>query len=273
MTDTAQSIGETVLMQACHVGKEFGRGKRRVTALHDVDIEVRGGECLALIGGSGSGKSTLSRILLGLDAPTTGSVRYRGLPVEGRRSAGHCALRRESGIVFQDPFGSLDPRWTLGRSIAEPLRIHHGDWSRTRVVQAVRAALNTVGLDPTQFVNRYPIDCSGGQAQRVAIARAMVDNPKVIVADEPMSAIDVAARLQILDAFAAIRKADPDAALLMVSHDLGVVQHIADRIVVLHEGRVEEEGPTGRVLSAPESDYTRELVRAASSNLTYNRFA
>ena len=124
--------------------------------------------------------------------------------------------------------------------------------------------MDTVGLEPSTFLNRYPVDLSGGQAQRVAIARAIVNNPKVLLADEPMSAIDVAARVQILEAFAAIRRRTPDMALIVVSHDLGVVQHLADRIVVLHDGRVEEEGPTARILREPRSAYTRTLIEAAS---------
>ena len=132
------------------------------------------------------------------------------------------------------------------------------------VIRRCAEALDTVGLEPSTFLNRYPVDLSGGQAQRVAIARAIVNNPKVLLADEPMSAIDVAARVQILEAFAAIRRRTPDMALIVVSHDLGVVQHLADRIVVLHDGRVEEEGPTARILREPRSAYTRTLIEAAS---------
>ena len=128
----------------------------------------------------------------------------------------------------------------------------------------VHAALERVGLDAGVFIDRYPMDLSGGQAQRVAIARAIITEPDVILADEPMSAIDVAARIQILDTFAAIRAARPSTAIIMVSHDLGVVQHIADRILVLHDGRLEETGPTAEVLGNPQSDYTRQLIEAAS---------
>ncbi|WEV47332.1 dipeptide/oligopeptide/nickel ABC transporter ATP-binding protein [Bifidobacterium sp. ESL0690] len=257
---------QQMLLTGEKITRVFGKGKNRQTALDDVSVEVRSGECLALIGGSGSGKSTLTRILLGLDRPTSGTVTFEGEPVDGRKSAGYEALRRESSLVFQSPFTSLDPRWTVAKSVAEPLNIQR---KRTKtdnldIAAKVRESLALVGLDPDEFLNRYPIDLSGGQAQRVAIARALVTDPKLIVADEPMSAIDVAARLQILEAFAAIRKSRPETAIIMISHDLGVVQHIADRIVVLHDGNVVESGSTDDVLNRPKTAYTCELVAAAS---------
>ncbi|MDF7663600.1 dipeptide/oligopeptide/nickel ABC transporter ATP-binding protein [Bifidobacterium sp. ESL0763] len=246
------------------IGRVFGRGKARQAALRDVDIDVRPGECLAIIGGSGSGKSTLARILLGLDRPDSGTVTYRGEPVDGPRSQGYRLLRRESGLVFQDPFASLDPRWRVERSVGEPLRIQHHGIAGDELRDKVADALDLVGLDAGEFMGRYPADLSGGQAQRVAIARAVVAGPSLIVADEPMSAIDVAARLRILEAFATIRKARPETAIVMISHDLGVVQHIAERIVVLHDGSVVETGPCDEVLGHPKSDYARQLVAAAS---------
>lgn len=142
--------------------------------------------------------------------------------------------------------------------------MHHPDWPRERVAERVAEVLEMVSLDPETYLNRFPVDLSGGQAQRAAIARAIVDGPKVLLADEPMSAIDVAARVRILEAFRAIRAANPIMSLVMVSHDLGVVQHIADRIVVLHDGRVEESGTTTEILKHPCSAYTRSLIEAAS---------
>nr|WP_225431783.1 dipeptide/oligopeptide/nickel ABC transporter ATP-binding protein [Bifidobacterium platyrrhinorum] len=252
----------------------FSSAPRR-QVLFDVSAEVRAGECLAVIGASGSGKTTLTRIMLGLGSADAGGVFYRGNAVS-RGSAGMKALRAESSIVFQDPYGSLDPRWTVERSVSEPL------WLRRRALgyafDEVGAktvqALARVGLDPRGFLDRYPCDLSGGQAQRVAIARAIVNEPKVILADEPMSAIDVAARVRILETLQSIvhgggTSLGADAvgerpALIVVSHDLGVVQHIADRILVLNDGHVEETGPTAQVLGRPRSDYTRRLIEAAS---------
>ncbi|WP_034526887.1 ABC transporter ATP-binding protein [Bifidobacterium stellenboschense] len=257
----------------------FARPARR-QVLFDVSAEVSAGECLAVIGASGSGKTTLTRIMLGLGTTDSGEIAYRGELVS-HGSAGMRALRAESSIVFQDPYGSLDPRWTVERSVSEPL------WLRRRALgyafDEVGAktvqALARVGLDPREFLGRYPCDLSGGQAQRVAIARAIVNEPKVILADEPMSAIDVAARVRILETLQSIVHGSDEKtsgagalgdapgerpALIVVSHDLGVVQHIADRILVLHDGCVEETGTTAQVLGSPRSDYTRRLIEAAS---------
>ena len=257
MTD----VNEGMVLRGRGLDKWYGAKHDRRQALFGVDADARAGECLAVIGGSGSGKTTLTRVLLGLESADGGSVEYCGEPVRG--DVAH-SLRLQSGLVFQSPFDSLDPRWRIGRSIGEPLRMHHPDWPRERVAERVTEVLEMVSLDPGTFANRFPVDLSGGQAQRAAIARAIVDKPKVLLADEPMSAIDVAARVRILDAFAAIRESQPDMAIIMVSHDLGVVQHIADRILVLHDGRAVEVGPTDQVLGHPQDEYTKRLVQAAS---------
>ena len=254
---------EIAMIRAEHVNRRFSHAADGRQALSDVSLQIRRGESVAIIGGSGSGKSTLIRILLGLDSADSGFVEYLGQPVHGKRSPGWRLLRRESGLVLQNPFTSLDPRWTVARSIAEPLR-SVGIHGHEAVAAAVESALRQVGLEADRFMPRYPIDLSGGQAQRVAIARAIVGGPSLLVADEPMSAIDVAARVRILDAFAAIRESQPDMAIIMVSHDLGVVQHIADRILVLHDGRAVEVGPTDQVLGHPQDEYTKRLVQAAS---------
>ena len=302
-------VCDSPLLCAQSINKSFGPRFARRRVLFDVSADIRPGECLAVIGGSGSGKSTLTRIMLGLESADSGTVEYAGQSIAGgRKSPGSRALRRESGLVFQDPFSSLDPRWRVVQSVAEPLVLQRGglfaagsgdgawggDTSRiarhqgldeaeiterdgetarvprrqtlgkAEITERVAAALTMVGLDPATFMDRYPVDLSGGQAQRVVIARAIINEPKVILADEPMSAIDVAARIQIIDTFAAIRETRRETSLIVVSHDLGVVQHIADRILVLHNGRVEEEGPAAEVLGDPQSAYTRRLIEAAS---------
>ena len=278
----------SALLAASHIVKTFpasggsGSATARQQVLFDVSASVDAGECLAVIGGSGSGKSTLTRIMLGLETADSGTVTYDGSPVSAGRggrlagsSEGFRALRHESGLVFQNPFASLDPRWTVARSVAEPLvlagRSRGSDRPGTGAAlpgaalsEAVTRALITAGLDPDEVRDRRPSELSGGQAQRVAIARAIVASPRVILADEPMSAIDVTARVQILDALNAIRAKHPDMALIIVSHDLGVVQHLADRILVLHNGHEVESGPAEAVLGHPQADYTRELVAAAS---------
>ena len=185
------------LLSAHSITKSFGPRTARHQVLFDVSADVHAGECLAVIGGSGSGKSTLTRIMLGLESADSGSVEYESQSiVGGRKSPGFAALRHESGLVFQDPFSSLDPRWRVAKSVAEPLSLQRRDLNNTDIDERVAAALTMAGLEPADFLNRYPIDLSGGQAQRVVIARAIINEPKVILADEPMSAIDVAARIQ-----------------------------------------------------------------------------
>ena len=261
------------LLSVRGVDKSFGSRSRRTQVLFNVDMDVAEGECLAVIGGSGSGKTTLTRIAFGLEQTDSGTVTYRGVALSGVRSLGMLRLRNESGLVFQNPFTSLDPRWTAGESMAEALIARQaghraGDAGRRAasddIAGAVRRALGMVGLDPDEFIGRYPVDMSGGQAQRVAIARAIVAEPRIVLADEPMSAVDVSGRVQILDALAEIRRKRPRTAMVIVSHDLGVVQHIADRIVVLHDGRIEETAATGDLLTHPRSAYTKQLIDAAA---------
>lgn len=259
------SAASPVLLEGKQITKTFGHGSHAHQVLFDVNIQVCEGQCVAIIGGSGSGKSTLTRIVLGLDSPTSGEVLYQGTSIEGRSGRDQLQiLREQSGIVYQNPFDALDPRWSVYRSVAEPLMLRKSRPSRDECDMRVRQALQQVALDPNEVMWRYPVDLSGGQAQRVAIARAIITHPRVILADEAMSAIDVAARLQILDAFAAIRAANPDMAMLMVSHDLGVVQHIADRIIVLHDGHIVEEGATEQIVHDPHDAYTRSLIAAAT---------
>lgn len=251
-----------IMMQGIGINKIFGSRSQAHQVLFDVNIDVHQGECIAIIGGSGSGKSTLTRILMGLESASSGQVLWRGQPII-ERDVLH-SLREHSGIVYQNPFSSLDPRWTVYRSIREPLKLRDKSMSEDECVQRVRDALTLVSLDPDVIMQRYPMDLSGGQAQRVAIARAIVTDPCLLLADEAMSAIDVSARLQILEAFAAIRERNPNMAMMMVSHDLGVVQHIADHILVLHDGHVIEQGSAQQILNNPQESYTQALVQAAT---------
>ncbi|MDD7930393.1 ABC transporter ATP-binding protein [Microbacterium thalli] len=230
--------------------------RRETVALDDVDVDVRPGSALGIIGESGSGKSTLVRLLLGLDTPSAGSVTIDGRSVDARASARSLHwLRRRTGIVFQDPYASLDPRMSVGRIVGEPLWALGVDGDRRA---RVREVLTDVGLDP-EAADRYPHEFSGGQRQRIALARAIVHGPDILVGDEPLSALDVTVRAQILDVLRELRERHR-MTLLLVSHDIGVVQNLCDEVVVMTEGRIVEEGPTEKVLLQPQAAYTRRLL-------------
>ncbi|WP_423917819.1 ABC transporter ATP-binding protein [Frigoribacterium sp. 2-23] len=227
-------------------------------ALVDADLDVAAGESVALIGESGSGKSTLVRLLLALDAPTSGVVEFDGRPVvAGGRAASLRWFRRQTGVVLQDPYSSLDPRMRVGAIVAEPLRYLGVEGDHPALVAEV---LERVGLS-AQDVDAYPHEFSGGQRQRIALARAIVHRPRLLVGDEPMSALDVTVRAQILDLLRELRS-DLGLSMLIVSHDIGLVQHLADRVAVLKDGTIVEQGATDDVLRRPRHDYTRSLVAA-----------
>ncbi|WP_458041150.1 MULTISPECIES: ABC transporter ATP-binding protein [Bacteria] len=230
--------------------------RRVTTALEDADIDVRAGESVGIIGESGSGKSTLVRLLLALDAPTSGTVSFEDRDVDASASARDLHwLRRGTGIVFQDPYSSLDPRMSVGRIVGEPLWALGIEGDRRA---RVREVLDLVGLDPA-MAERFPHEFSGGQRQRIALARAIAHRPRLLVGDEPLSALDVTVRAQILALLKKLR-VEQGMALLLVSHDIGVVQNVCDTVIVMKDGRIVEEGPTERVLLEPQVAYTRRLL-------------
>ncbi|MGB4135742.1 MAG: ATP-binding cassette domain-containing protein [Microbacterium sp.] len=231
---------------------------RRTVALEPTDLEIAGGESLGIIGESGSGKSTLIRLLLGLDRPTSGRVRVDDREVDATARARELHwLRRMTGLVFQDPYASLDPRMTAGRIVSEPLRaLGIGGDHRARV----REVLAQVGLD-AEMAERHPHEFSGGQRQRIALARAIAHRPRILVGDEPLSALDVTVRAQIIELLIELRRAE-GLTLLMVSHDIGVVQNLSDTVAVMKDGRIVEHGTTEAVLRRPQQDYTKALLAA-----------
>ncbi|MCP8937680.1 dipeptide ABC transporter ATP-binding protein [Alsobacter sp. SYSU M60028] len=233
----------------------------RLRAVDGVSFAVRRGESVGLVGESGCGKSTLARAILGLEPVQGGAIRLMGESIAGLAAEARRRFRRRVQIVFQDPFGSFDPRHTAGRIVGEPLHLLRGELAAGEREARVAAALEEVGLSAADAA-RYPHEFSGGQRQRLAIARALITRPDLIVLDEPVSALDVSIRAQVLDLLAGLQ-ARMGLTYLFISHDLGVVRAITDRVLVMQKGRVVEEGPTQDVLDRPSHPYTKELVASA----------
>jgi peptide/nickel transport system ATP-binding protein len=258
----APRAGAELVMEG--VGRTFfRRGGGAVVALDNVDLSVTPGEIVGLIGESGSGKSTLGRIAVGLDFPDAGTVRLNGQIVDGRRRLPP-EQRRAIQLVFQDPLASLNPRRHIAAGVRIPLRIHCG-LRGGAADERVRELFAEVGLDPA-LVKRRPDSLSGGELQRTAIARALATRPRLLICDEAVASLDMSVRAQVLDLIGRLRERE-GLSVLFISHDLGVVQRIAERTIVLHRGRVVEQGPTDRVLGSPQKDYTKSLVAAVPETL------
>jgi peptide/nickel transport system ATP-binding protein len=234
----------------------------RIHALDGVGLELMPGELLALVGESGSGKSTLLRMLIGLERPSTGRIVFEGREITRLSEAQLNALRRRIQMVFQDPYESLNPTMTVGEIVAEPLAVHGlAKDKKTRDAQVERA-LEDVGLTPADaFIRRRPHELSGGQRQRVAVAGALVPAPDVLLADEPVSMLDVSVRAEILSLLDDLRRTR-EISVLLVTHDMSTAAHIADRVAVMYLGRIVEVGPTQAVLRAPVHPYTCALLSA-----------
>ena len=251
----------TILAEGKHLSKTFPvKGQGKGAALHavsGVDLAVYEGETLALVGESGCGKSTLGRLLLGLLPPTQGQALFDGQDLAALPPAQLRTLRRQMQLVFQDAAAALNPRWTVGQSLAEPLRIHNL-CPRGEYAARGAALLTQVGLAP-DLLDRYPHQLSGGQRQRVGLARALALSPRLVVCDEPVSALDVSVQAQMLNLLADLQRAQ-GLTYVLISHDLGVVRHSADRVCVMFLGRVCEVGPTQALFSAPRHPYTKFLL-------------
>ncbi|MBO1030844.1 ABC transporter ATP-binding protein [Tessaracoccus sp. SD287] len=244
-----------------HVSRHYTRGGQTTRALDDVSLAIDEGTQLGVVGESGSGKTTLIRMLTGLDRPTRGQVLFRGQPVTSR--AVRPQLASQVQVVFQDPRSSLDPRMRVRRIVTEPLRsrlLRRAGDAPTDHGQRFGQVMGQVGLDP-DWGDRFPHEFSGGQRQRIAIARALAPRPSVLIGDEPVSALDVSVRAQILNVFTELI-ASQDITLLMVSHDLGVIRHVCDRVVVLRAGQIVEDGPVADIFDRPQHPYTAELIAA-----------
>jgi ABC-type glutathione transport system ATPase component len=261
---------EQPLLSVSNVVKEFGLRRtlsERVThaqtephrAVDDVSLQLRRGEILGLAGGSGSGKTTLARCIVRLIEPDAGTIELAGADVRAARGGELRELRRRMQMVFQDPYASLNPRMTVGTALLEVGRVHHRPGAEEGE-QFVRDALERVHLG-AGIASRRPRELSGGQRQRVAVARALAAGPEVLIADEPVSALDVSVQAQLLNLFLDLRD-DLGVAILFVAHQLAVIAEVADRVAVMNRGRLVEEGETAAVFGNPQDEYTKALLAA-----------
>jgi oligopeptide transport system ATP-binding protein len=237
----------------------FDRQIGAVQAVDDVSFSVARGETLGLVGESGCGKSTLSRSILQLIPPTSGSVRFEGREITGLKGSELRSLRPQIQMIFQDPYASLNPRKRVAQIVGDPMKLH-GIVPKAGVRDAVRELLERVGLNPEHY-NRFPHEFSGGQRQRIGIARALSLNPKLIIADEPVSALDVSIQAQIINLLEDLQD-EFELTFIFVAHDLGVVRHVADRIAVMYLGKIVEIGPADEVYANPIHPYTLSLLSA-----------
>ena len=235
--------------------RQFFRQRPGVRAVDGIDLDIRAGETVAVVGGSGSGKTTLGRAMLRLVPSVAGQIRFHGKEVTATADRD---FRLSSQLVFQDPYSSLDPRMRVGEIVAEPLR-HVAQLTTAERLKRVETILDEVGL--SNFATRWPHELSGGQRQRIAIARAIVRGPRFVVADEPVSALDMTIQAQVLKLFERLQ-ARYGFACLFISHDLAAVEQVADRVVVMQGGRIVEQGSRDDIFDSPQHDYTRALLAA-----------
>jgi len=260
MTEAILSVRDLRVHFAISVGGILRGRYRDIKAVDGVDFDLGPGETLGIVGESGCGKSTLGRAVLQLLKPTAGRVTWLDQDITGLKPAEMRNFRQDMQIVFQDPLASLDPRMTIGDSIAEPLKAFNPRMAKEEVKESVREMMRRVDLLP-QMINRYPHEFSGGQCQRIGIARAMILNPRLIVCDEPVSALDVSIQAQVINLLMRLQ-AEYRLSLLFISHDLSVVRHISHRIMVLYMGRVMEIADRDTIYGAPRHPYTQALISA-----------
>lgn len=252
----------STLLELRGVGRTFGAGRRSpgVAAASDINLSVEAGTTMGLVGESGSGKSTLGRIIVGLERADAGTVDFDGARVGGVGASRPVHLRRDLQMVFQDPYSSLDPSWTISSTLKEPLKNFHV-CGRREMDDEVEQLLRRVGLDGG-IAKRFPSELSGGQRQRVAIARALAPSPRLVVADEAVSALDVSTQAEVINLLAQL-KWDLGLTYVFISHDMSIVRHFSDHVAVMQHGKIAETGTAEEVYTRPQHEYTRQLLAAA----------
>ena len=253
---------DDVILEAVNVVKHFGGNwfsrAPVVQAVDGVSLQVCRGETFAIVGESGCGKSTLARVLMRLLPPTSGAVRFDGRDVSTISGSALRTLRKDMQFIFQDPFSSLNPRMSVGKLVGEPLEVHAVELSAQQRRDRVADLLRKVGLR-AEYAGRYPHEFSGGQRQRIGIARALASGPKLIIGDEPVSALDVSVQAQVINLLGDLSR-DMGLTLVIIAHDLGVIRHMSDRVAVMYLGRIVESGPTEQVYATPRHPYTQALL-------------
>lgn len=253
-------LSGSLLEQISFEGGRFRRKQEAVHAINGVDLEVQKGEALCVVGESGCGKSTVARTVMGLLSPSAGEIHYDGQRIDNLERKDSLPYRRKMQMIFQNPYASLNPRMTIQQTLEEPIRFHHPDWSSVQVRDKIHEVMHSVGIDQ-DWGNRFGHEFSGGQRQRIAIARALAVDPEFIVADEPISALDVSIQAQVLNLLMDAQESR-GLTYLFITHDLAVVEHFGTRVAVMYLGRVCELADTKTLFSAPRHPYTQALLSA-----------
>ncbi|HEX2911668.1 MAG TPA: ABC transporter ATP-binding protein [Chloroflexia bacterium] len=260
--DVAANMQQTTspLLEVRNLGRTFGQGSHAIHAVDNVSFEIQPGEIVAIVGESGSGKTTLGRLLLRLLNPTGGEIRFQGKNVTALRRTGD--LKRYWGgvqAVFQDPFAAFNQFYSIRRVLTKSLNVLPERLSSADKVKRISTALSEVGLDPSEVLEKWPHQLSGGQIQRVMIARALVVNPKLLIADEPTSMLDASLRVTVLNQMMDLRK-QHNMSIAFITHDLGQAYYMSDRVMVMYHGQIVEQGPVEEVLLNPQHEYTKRLM-------------
>jgi ABC-type oligopeptide transport system ATPase subunit len=248
------------------ISRGFFKNPQTIHAVNKINFEVYHGETFSIVGESGCGKSTTAKMLLNIESPTSGKIFFKGKDISTFNTEELKEYRKKVQIIFQDPYSSLNPRWKVGKIIAEPLELNT-TFSKKEIEEKVRAIMQRVGLEQDWY-DRYPHQFSGGQRQRIGIARALVLSPEVIVCDEPVSALDVSIQAQVLNLLLDLQE-EFDLTYVFISHDLGVVEHISDRIMVMYFGDVVELSSVEQLFNNPKADYTRKLLKSIPSIVAF----